>query len=199
MLCFTGKSKFTVDAKRRVNIPASAILELYKQSQEYKQEVTGEAGNNEIKESEAIKKFKESAIIFHLTRGPNDCLFVYPREVFMEKAARLSAHFGSRGTDDEARRYFLETMADAHPVRCDQQGRVTVPQEHLDYAKISDQVLVVGAFDHLEIWSPDVYGAFISGGKTSSQERVKLFGWAEQESAAHGSSDRHIPSPDSGR
>jgi len=177
LLLITGKYQFTVDAKRRVNIPAPAMLELFKQTQAY-----AETGGVVTKDSEAFKRFKESDVTFHITRGPNDCLFVYPRDVFMEKAARLNSHFGSRGTqDDEERRYFLETMADAMPVRCDQQGRVTVPGEHLDYAGIESQVLVIGAFDHLEFWSPELYDTFISGSKVSPQDRVKKFGWAERD------------------
>ncbi|MCK5148215.1 hypothetical protein KAR48_15775 [bacterium] len=177
LLCITGKYQFTVDTKRRVNIPAPAMLELFKQTQIYM-----EAGGVVSKDSDAFKKFKESDVTFHITRGPNDCLFVYPRDVFMQKAARLNSHFGSRGTENnEERRYFLETMADAQPVRSDQQGRVTVPQEHLDYAGITKHALVIGAFDHLEIWDPEVYDAFISGSTVSPQERVKKFGWAERD------------------
>ena len=177
LLLITGKYSFTVDGKRRVNIPSPAMLELFKQTQAY-----AETGGIVTKDSEAFKKFKESDVTFHITRGPNDCLFVYPRDVFMEKAARLNAHFGSRGTgDDEERRYFLETMADAQPVRSDQQGRVTVPQEHLEYAKIDNEVLVIGAFDHLEFWNPQIYEAFINASRSSAQQRVKKYGWAERD------------------
>jgi MraZ protein len=130
---------------------------------------------------------KESGLIFHITRGPNDCLFVYPREVFKNMVTRLNAHFGSRGTsDDEERRYFLETMGDAHPVRCDQQGRITVPLEHLEYAKISGEVLIIGAADHLEFWNPKVYEEFIGVSQFSSKDRVNRFGWVEKEKDGQG-------------
>jgi len=169
VLCFTGKFPYGVDSKRRVNIPASAINELFR---EHEETVT----------PENKKELKETDIIFHITRGPNDCLFVYPRDVFVKKAARLNSHFGYRGTeDDEERRYFLETVSDAHPVRCDQQGRITVPQEHLEYAKISDKVLVIGAVDHLELWNPELYNAFLNQSSYTSKDRVRRYGWVEKE------------------
>ncbi|RKY79061.1 hypothetical protein DRQ07_06850, partial [candidate division KSB1 bacterium] len=94
-----------------------------------------------------------------------------------------NSHFGYRGTeDDEERRYFLETVSDAHPVRCDQQGRITVPQEHLEYAKIKDKVLVIGAVDHLELWNPDVYNEFIGQSSFTPKDRVRRYGWVEKDS-----------------
>lgn len=171
MLCFTGKFPYGVDAKRRINIPAPAKNEIFREHDD-----TSEQGEN--------REHKETDIIFHITRGPNDCLFVYPRDVFTKKAARLSSHFGYRGTeDDEERRYFLETVSDAHPVRCDQQGRITVPQEHLEYAQIKDKVLVIGAVDHLEFWNPDVYAAFIGQSSVTPKERVRRYGWVEKETS----------------
>jgi MraZ protein len=181
VLCFTGKEIYSVDVKRRVNIPASAIHEL---------SILHKANDNS-------KDFHITEVIFHLTRGQNDCLFVYPRQIFMQMASRLNSHFGSRGTDNEdERRYFLETMSDAHPVRCDQQGRITVPQEHLDYARIKGKVIVIGAVDHLEFWDPDEYHTFINKSTTTPKDRVKRYGWVEKEThetPAHGS----LPRPDS--
>ncbi len=34
----------------------------------------------------------------------------------------------------------------------DRQGRVTLPVKHLDYARITRDVTVIGVADHLEIW-----------------------------------------------
>ncbi len=180
MLCFTGKDTYTVDTKRRVNIPASAIHEL---------SILHKANDNS-------KDFNVTEIIFHITRGQNDCLFIYPRQVFMQMASRLNSHFGSRGTDDDdERRYFLETMSDAHPVRCDTQGRITVPQEHLEYAKIKGKAIVIGAVDHLEFWDPDEYHTFVNKSTSTPKDRVKRFGWVEKEINERNAPD-NIPRPD---
>jgi division/cell wall cluster transcriptional repressor MraZ len=53
-------------------------------------------------------------------------------------------------------------------LKCDQQGRVVVPQKLRDLAKLTDKVMLVGCGDRLEIWAkteweqygehPDTYG-----------------------------------------
>ena len=180
MLCLTGKEKYSVDTKRRINIPSWAIYDL----------------SMLHKNNEDSKDFQVTEVLLHITRGPNDCLFVYPRPVFFRIASRINAHFGSRGTDDDdERRYFLETLSDAPAVRCDQQGRITVPQEALDYARIKDKVIVIGAVDHLEFWDPDEYNRFISKSTSTPKERVRRFGWVEKETNGQNAPDT-IPHSD---
>ena len=150
-ICFAGKAKKTVDNKRRVNIPANIV--------------------NQI-----------SSKAFHITRGQDQNLFVYPKEIFYQKAAKLNFHFGSRGeVEKEKRLYFLETMADAREVQCDQQGRIMIPQEFLDYANIKESVLIIGAFDKLVLCNPDVFEQFIKSSQFTEQDRVTQFGWADRE------------------
>jgi division/cell wall cluster transcriptional repressor MraZ len=150
-ICFAGKAEKSIDSKRRINVPAQLI--------------------NQVSDK-----------VFHITRGQDQNLFVYPKEVFFEKAARLNKHFGSRGQKDREKRvYFLETMADAHPVQCDQQGRISIPQEFLDYARIKDKVLIIGAFDKLVFWNPEIFNQFKKTGTSTAQERVHQFGWADRE------------------
>jgi len=150
-ICFTGTFDKTVDSKRRINLPAALT--------------------NQVPDR-----------TFHIMKGQDLNLFVYPQEMFMAMAARLNTHFGFRGeTDKEKRIYFMETMADAHPVQCDQQGRITVPQKLLEYAKIRERVLIIGAFDKLVLWNPDLYEEFTGDSQYTAQERVNQFGWAERE------------------
>ena len=177
MLLLTGKYQYRVDSKRRVNIPASVMTELFMQSPLYAPDKDGVP----LKDSESFKKFQDSHVMFHVTRGPNNNLFVYPRESFAKLAQRLRKHLGDRGTDDEGRRFLLETMEHAHPVGCDSQGRITVPSEHLDYAGISNKVQVIGVVDHLELWDPEEYKRFIEEGEKDARERIKEYGWIEKE------------------
>jgi len=150
-ICFSGKFHQTVDAKRRVSIPAY-----------YHGQVQSK--------------------IFHITRGPDHNLFVYPREIFLKMAQRINENFGGRGEKDvEKRIYFQETIGDAQPVQCDQQGRVTVPSEFLEYANIKSKVLIVGLYNKLVFWNPDEYERFIKSSSMTPQQRVGEFGWAEGE------------------
>lgn len=153
VLAFSGKFSYNVDSKGRVNIPAIIRSQLG----------------------------KESDNTFHIAEGPNDCLFVYPRETFVHIGSKLEEQYGSLSSSDEERRYLLQTMANAHPSRCDQQGRIMVPQEHLDYAKIKDKVLIIGVFNKLEFWNPKNYERFMEESGFSTKERVQKFGGADRE------------------
>jgi len=150
-ICFSGKFLQTVDAKRRVSIPAFFHGQIQSK-------------------------------VFHITRGLDSNLFVYPREVFVRMAARINENFGGRGEKDREKRvFFQETMGDAQPVQCDQQGRVTLPPEFIEYAKIDKKVLIIGGHNKLVFWDPDEYNTFIQSSKKSPQERVSEFGYAEGE------------------
>ena len=153
VLAFSGKFQYTVDAKGRINIPAPF--------------------RNQLSE--------ESDHTFHIAFGPNTCLFVYPREAFIQVAAKMETKYGSLATSDEERRYFLEMMGNAHPAKCDQQGRIIVPQEHLDYALIKGEVLIIGAFSKLEFWNPETYTQFFKASTFTNKQRVLRFGGADRE------------------
>ncbi len=89
-----------------------------------------------------------------VTRGMEPCLFVFPVakfETFLNEintvgmtaadARGLSRFFSSKATDDEL----------------DKQGRISLPQNLRDHANLNGEVMVVGAFDHVELWSPAQY------------------------------------------
>lgn len=151
MICFTGKYEKNLDAKHRINIPAVLVNQMSEKT-------------------------------FNITRGQDGNLYIYPLEVFIEKAKTLNDSYGSRGERErEKRLYFQETMADAHPVQCDQQGRILMPDAFLEYAGIHDKVLILGAFDKLIVWNPDLYQKFLGSSEYSEEERIHKFGWAEED------------------
>ncbi len=146
---FAGKAEKVLDKKGRVHIPALFA--------------------NQVPEK-----------VFHITRGPDQSLFVFPKEVFVGMAHKINKHFGSRGEKDKDKRvYFLETLADAPPVQCDGQGRISIPQEFLNYAKIKDKILITGGFDKLIFWNPDIYIKLLESSSMTAQERVQEFSWAD--------------------
>lgn len=89
-----------------------------------------------------------------VTRGMEPCLLVFPAakfEMFLNEintvgmtaadARGLSRFFSSKATDDEL----------------DKQGRVSLPQTLRDFGNLNGEVMVVGAFDHIELWAPHLY------------------------------------------
>ena len=123
-LCIThmliGEYTHTIDAKKRLAIPAKTR-----------------------------KEFGEQAI---LTRGLNNCLFLYPASQWQKLTEKLSQLPIGQGDT----RGFLRLMfSGAVEVEFDQLGRVLVPDYLKTYAGLKQRVVVVGVQDRLEIWDED--------------------------------------------
>lgn len=92
------------------------------------------------------KELGEQAI---LTRGLNNCLFLYPMEYWQKLTEKLSQlPVGQADT-----RSFLRLLfAGAVEVGFDQLGRILIPDYLKIYAELKQEIVVVGVYDRLEIW-----------------------------------------------
>ena len=94
----------------------------------------------------------------YLSKGLDQCVSVVPPAVFAAEAAEMTARVRNR----EVPRDQLRAVASsAFPVDLDKQGRVTLDETLREYAglNVGQPVVVIGAFDRLEIWSPERYAA----------------------------------------
>jgi len=85
-----------------------------------------------------------------VTRGFDRCLFIWPMEQWRsiaEKLARLPL------MQAEARRIHRLLFSGAVDTQMDRTGRVLIPQFLRTYAELSEQVVVVGLLNRVEIWS----------------------------------------------
>ena len=48
-----------------------------------------------------------------------------------------------------------QVFSQAEEVDCDKQGRFVVPTYLRDYAGITEEIVIIGAGDHFEIWDKD--------------------------------------------
>jgi MraZ protein len=84
-------------------------------------------------------------------------LALYPESAWREVEERLR---GLLRSDPEARLWVLRMMSSAVEVVPDSQGRILIPARLQETAKLSGQVLLVGAIDKVELWNPaDFEGA----------------------------------------
>jgi MraZ protein len=87
-----------------------------------------------------------------LARWLDKCLGLFPRDEWEELAAKLRA---LPITNANAREFGRFMSSGAVDVELDKQGRVLVPGYLREYAGLSEgEVVVVGALNRLEIWSP---------------------------------------------
>ncbi len=97
-------------------------------------------------------RFRESlADGLVLTRGIARCLAVYPMDVWLPLAERVSALPLS---DPNARHFRRMVFAEAVDLELDSQGRILVPPELRRYAGLEREAIVVGVNTSIEIWSP---------------------------------------------
>ena len=87
-----------------------------------------------------------------VTRGLDGCLWAYSRsewEILAEKIALLPT------TNPAARNFARFMFSSAFDSVPDRQGRVLVPQNLRDYAGITNETVVIGVMNRVEIWQPN--------------------------------------------
>ncbi len=126
MSSFKGMHEYSVDVKGRINIPAR--LRKY---------VSSDANDT-----------------FVITRGMDQCLFIYP----LDEWNKLEQTIRALNPSDPKGRYFMRTFLQyATESQLDGQSRISIPKELLQLAAIDKDVLILGVLEHIEVWNPAVY------------------------------------------
>ncbi|MEE8469886.1 MAG: division/cell wall cluster transcriptional repressor MraZ [Dehalococcoidia bacterium] len=91
-----------------------------------------------------------------LSRGFDKCLIVYTTAEWQKVAERLAS---MSLTQINSRRLTRFTFSGAFDLGLDRQGRVILPPALRQYAGIGDEVIMIGAYSHLQIWSRELWNA----------------------------------------
>jgi MraZ protein len=91
----------------------------------------------------------ESALV--ITYGLDDCLFVFTESRFKQIAEKVVAQGFESPQARDWSRYFL---GKAETIELDKQGRILISQAMRSAFGLNGEVVVVGLFDHIEIWEP---------------------------------------------
>lgn len=139
MSSFKGSYEYSVDSKGRINIPAKL-----------KRYISPEANDT-----------------FVVTRGFEQCLFVYPLDewnVVEQSIRQLSS-------SSPKERFFTRTMLQyATDSQLDAQSRITIPRELLQFAGIETDVLILGVLERIELWNPEVYQKYLKAQPDSYED-----------------------------
>lgn len=84
-----------------------------------------------------------------LTRGLDNCLFIYPLPAWKKVAEKLSAL--PMGTAD-SRSFNRFMLSGAMEAEVDALGRILIPDFLKDFAALKTKVVIAGVYDRLEIW-----------------------------------------------
>jgi MraZ protein len=84
-----------------------------------------------------------------ITRGLDQCLFVYPTKEWEDLAKKLSSLPLSQA---DARGFVRIMLAGAMDVNIDNLGRILIPDYLKKYAFLKKKVVVAGLYNRVEIW-----------------------------------------------
>jgi MraZ protein len=89
-----------------------------------------------------------------ITRGLDQCLFLYPVKEWKKLAKKLSQLPLSQS---DARGFVRLMLGGAMEVAIDNMGRILVPDYLKDYASLKKKVVMVGLYDRVELWDETVF------------------------------------------
>ena len=104
---------------------------------------------------------------FIITRGIENCLFVYSNDNWNEICNKLNS---LPFTKKDARVFNRFFMSGATNVELDKQGRVNISKPLTDYANLKKECVIIGTGDRLEIWSEDDWNNFFNSNKDSMSD-----------------------------
>jgi MraZ protein len=109
----------------------------------------------------------EAGDTFVVLRGLDACVALYPADEFKRLEERLRARSFS---DETNRRYQRQLLLDSRDETLDGQGRVAIPPRLIEHARLQREVLINGLLDHIEIWDPETFDAYMKSSKRSYED-----------------------------
>ncbi len=104
---------------------------------------------------------------FVVTRGLDNCLFAYPLsqwKIIEEKVKELPT------SQAETRAFVRMFFSGAVEVELDKQGRIVIPQQLREHARIDRDTYVIGVSTKVEIWAREVWENYSNQAEQSYEE-----------------------------
>lgn len=113
-------------------------------------------------------KFRESlGLRFIITRGIDNCLFVYSMDDWNDICNKLSSLPFTKKDARVFNRFFLSGATD---VELDKQGRINIQSFLIDYANLSKDCVIVGTGNRVEIWAKESWDNFFNSTKDNMSD-----------------------------
>ncbi|MFW5979816.1 MAG: division/cell wall cluster transcriptional repressor MraZ [Bacillota bacterium] len=104
---------------------------------------------------------------FVITRGLDNCLFVYPmREwsILEEKLTSLPI------TSKNSRTFVRFFFSGATECNLDKQGRISIPANLRNYADLDKKLIIIGLANRIEIWANEKWDSYIDEAEDSYED-----------------------------
>ena len=104
---------------------------------------------------------------FIITRGIENCLFVYSKVDWQKITLKLETLPFTKKDARNFTRFFLSGAVNAE---IDKQGRSSLSQALIEYAKIEKECVIIGVGNRLEIWSKQEWDNFFNSAKDNMSD-----------------------------
>jgi MraZ protein len=102
-----------------------------------------------------------------LTRGLDGCLFLFPESEWRLAESRFKQ---ISFTKSEGRKFNRMFFSGAAELTIDRLGRLLVPKPLKEFARIKEDVVVVGVSNRIELWAKELWQAFYESSRQSFEE-----------------------------
>jgi MraZ protein len=92
-----------------------------------------------------------------ITHGLDGCLWLYSKPVWTEVLGNLSRLSDIREGERKLKRFFIGGAKDCE---LDKQGRILIPPDLREFAKIDGEIRLVGIGNKIEIWAASELGRY---------------------------------------
>lgn len=90
----------------------------------------------------------------YIQLGPDSCLSVYSKEGYEKIAEKI---FSLNNFDPKVRKIQRYFSANTEEVEIDSHNRISLSKRMMEGVALTKNAVVVGVYDHLEIWDKEVY------------------------------------------
>lgn len=95
---------------------------------------------------------------YTITRGLEGGLFLYPRDRWRELEEEMAQ---LDPACDDVRHFYRMIMLWAFNTETDDTGKIQIPTGLMRFAGLTQDALILGAFDHVELWDPGRFDAYL--------------------------------------
>ena len=95
---------------------------------------------------------------FVMTKGLDNCLFIYPKSEWEILEAKLKT---LPLTSKDARAFVRFFFSGASESTLDKQGRVLIPSNLREHSRLDKEAVIIGVSTRIEIWSKDHWDNYI--------------------------------------
>jgi MraZ protein len=91
-------------------------------------------------------------------RGQTECLWLYALQDWEQKLARAREPLD----DDQSRLFMHFIVSETTTSEIDRSGRICVPRRLRELSGIEDEIVVIGMYDRLEVWSLEEWNSYLA-------------------------------------